>query len=375
MTKKQILRCTAFLLIAVSLMFPLCTLFEQGHGSNTDKTFHTYRELEEDTVDAVFIGTSGVGCYWIAPLAYEEYGMTVYPLSSDAMPSWLYTNMIDEALTYQDPELILLDIRPFTSSQPDREYMDTWARVILDSMDTFSLNRLRVAFKTMKTIHSVHEEAPRWDISYLFNFVKYHSRWSEEGYRISYHLDETVHHHNYAGFHLSADFTANVQPLEPFVYDDTAVGELAPLHEAALYELLDYIREMDLNVLFVDTPKVLTEVTMERTNRIYQILEEEGFDCVSYLTTSQDGSFSIDLDHKTDFFNANHVNYYGADKFTRAFAAYLDEQYDLPDRRDDASVQNYWDGLYDDIVTAMTEIEAQIAAEGQSEAANMPAGE
>lgn len=373
MTKKQVIRCIAFVLVVCAALLVLCDLFEQENGGNTDRCFNTYRALGKDTVDAVFIGTSGVACYWVSPLAYEEFGMTVYPLASDALPAWLYTSMIDEVLTYQSPELILLDIRPFTSGAVDREKMDANARFVLDAMDIFSLNRHKTAVKTMKTIHSVYEEAPEFDISYFLSFVKYHGKWTDAQYLVSYNLGQRMH--KYGGYRLDPDFSAVVREMTPTEYDPSLVKDLNPLCEQSLYEVLDYIREQDLKVLFVDTPKVLGS-KVGPTNRVFQILEEEGFDYLTYLDIPEDGSFPLEIDFKTDFFNEGHVNYYGAEKYTHALAVYLKEHYDLPDRRNDPRVQADWDGLYAKIQEDLKVIEADTAARGDSVAVGaMPAEE
>ena len=376
MTKTQILRCIAFFMIGCFILLMLCVVFEKTHGWIGDSIFHTYRDLEDDTVDAVFVGTSGVSCYWVSPLAYEEHGMTVYPLASDAMPSWLYTNVMDEALSYQNPDLFILDIRPFTSSTVDKFSMDASARNVLDAMKPFSSNHIRTAFKTMERIHSVNEDAPRLDISYLLSFVKYHSRWNEENFNFTHQTNFGLHHNPYGGLFLHSNMSARSADLTPHVYDDTVIEDLVPIHETALYEVLEYAREKNLNLLFVDTPKVITsDTTMGRINRVYQILEEEGFPCVTYLSAEEDSGFSIDLDCKSDFFNANHVNYYGADKFTRAFASYLDERYDLPDRRQETAVQMDWDGWYGNILEFMEDLEEYLANGGQTSSENIPIGE
>jgi len=361
MTKKQALRCIAFILAVCVMMVVLCDLFEQENGNWADRCFNTYRASNPDTIDAVFLGTSGVACYWVAPLAYEEFGMTVYPLAADAMPAWLYTKMLDEVLTYQNPELILLDIRPFTSEPVDADTMDARARCILDAMDLFSINRNKTAVKAMKTIHAAHPDAPQFDISYFLSFVKYHPKWVDGGHLLSYNLGQRMH--KYGGYRLDQDFIAVVSPQTPTDYDPNLVSDLTPLYEEALYEVMDYIRDKDLNVLFVDTPKVAGS-KMGASNRVYQILEEEGFDCLTYLAPPEDGAFPLDLDYSTDFYNSGHVNYYGAAKFTRALAAYLDTHYDLPDRRNDPAVQAQWDGLYEVMLEDLKEIEAETATRG-----------
>ena len=43
----------------------------------------------------------------------------------------------------------------------------------------------------------------------------------------------------------------------------------------------------------------------------------------------------MQLNFDTDFYNENHVNIFGADKYTDFLIAYLKEHYNLPDRRKD----------------------------------------
>lgn len=361
MTKKQFIRAVSFFLVLCTVLFILCDLFEQENGGNTDRCFNSYRALEEDTVDAVFIGTSGVSCYWISALAYEEYGMTVYPLASDALPAFLFISMIEEALAYQDPELFLLDIRPFTSAAVSREKLDANARFVLDAMEPFSPNRQKTALRIMRTMHETYEEAPEFDISYFLSFVKYHPKATDDAYRVAYNLGQRMH--KYGGYRLGSVSTV-VQEQPGVQYDPAAMEDLDPLCEQSLYELLDYIREKDLQVLFVDTPKVVGAKSGE-VNRVLRILEEEGFDCLTHVDPPADGSFPLEIDYAADFFDRGHVNYYGAEKYTRALATYLDARFDLPDRRKDSAAQRDWNGLYTLIQTDLAELEAEAASGDQ----------
>lgn len=346
MTKKEVIRMLAFLLVVCVMILALCELFEQENSETHDRRYCTYRNLEKNTVDAVYVGTSGVDRYWISAKAYEEYGMTVYPVSFNAMAGWLIPHMMDDLLEYQDPELILIDVRPFTQQNTETETMDVRGRRVIDSMDFFSPNRLRAALKIMEVIHTADEEQSRWDLSYIFPMIKYHSKWS-----MDYRFEDNMpgREHKYLGFYMSAKRSVRIIEQEVQPYRKDVIGELDPLSEEALYDLLAYIREKNLNVLFVDTPKFFVEQELPRTNRIYQILEQEGFDYLSFYTDGEDGPFTIDLDPKMDFYNSGHVNYYGAEKFTSVLAAYLDERFDFPDHRSDENVKKDWDGVYEHI--------------------------
>lgn len=355
MTKKEILRVIAFCLLVCVMLVLLCDLFEGCNNVYLDSRIATYATLEPDTVDAVYIGTSGVDRYWLAAKAYEEYGMTVYPLSSDALPSWLHREMLEYAFAYQKPELVLIDIRAF--SQTPNENMDAHAHFVLNALPFGSRVWFQSVLKTMDCMHRIDpEKHPRYDISYLLSFIRFHSKWEEENYSFADNIGDIKN--EYAGFFLSSSASTAREPMEPLQYDATALQDLDPMGLESLYEVLDYCREQGVQVLFVDSPQIMTETEMGRSNRLYQLLEDEGIDYLSCYTEDTANHFTIDVDLETDFYNPDHLNYYGAEKYTAHLAAYLDANYDLPDRRDDPAAQAYWDGVYDLIQTRIADYEA-----------------
>lgn len=382
MTKKQILRCIAFVVAVFMTIVLMCDLFEYENNKNFDKNAYTYRNLPENILDGVYIGTSGVDRYWIAAKAYEEYGLSIHASSYDALPAWLYTDIMDIALEKQTPKVVLLDIRAFYQDNTV-DLMDVRARRAIDAQPFFSLKRWEMAFKAVDKIHEqslveieqaklkaeqqtdptlpevvIPEERSKYDFSFAFPFIKFHSKWSDK-YSVYNNLGskEQV----YGGFYMSPQRTIRKEPHARVVYDENRYSELDPITEEALYEVIDYIKEKKLNVLFVDTPQFLDESEHGRANTVYKILEENGMD---YIHFYQNGSsdFTIDLDNTTEFYDESHVNYYGAVKFTDAFAKYLDEKYDLPDRRKDESAASYWDGKYKAVVDGVARYEQEKAA-------------
>ena len=347
MTKNQIIRCAAFSVIVCLLLVLMCELFENTNTSNYATRMYSYRNFNEDTVDAVMIGTSGIDRYWIAAKAYEDYGMTVYPLAIDSLPAWLYVDMVDYALKYQNPELIILDPRAFCQDN-EAERMDVRSRRVLDSMPRFSAQWFRTAFKSMEMIHAVDSSRPKFDISFLLSFIRFHPAWQDA--ELTYlwkHIGNRQH--KYGGFYMDSTLTTVVEVQAPYVYDAEGRAALNEMSEQALYDVVEHIRSKGVQVLVLDTPQFPKELEMKRLNTVRDKMEEMGVPFVSYYRPGEDGPFTLDLDPETDFYNAGHVNYYGAEKFTEVFAAYLDANYDLPDRRNDPQAQAHWDGVYDKI--------------------------
>ena len=358
MTKKQLFRCIAFVLLSAMMLVVLCDLFELNNTSNYDRRYTTFRKLEKNTVDAIYIGTSGVDRYWISPKAYDEYGMTVYPLAIDSMPTWLFQNVLEDAFKYQSPELVLIDARAFGQSNTDKTVMDTRARRVLDAMNMFSSARIKSGFKTMEVMHSTFgEEQARFDLSYLFSVAKYHDRWKEDSYKIKNNLGNKEH--EYAGFYITGN-SVHVEPMEVTPYNFDIYEPLDSLTEKSLYELLDFLEEKGVEVLFVDTPQLKDEIEVARGNTLYKILDEKGIDYIHFLSDDPSSLHVIDFDYNHDFYDAPHVNYYGAEKFTDYFAKYLDENYDLPDRRSDENVAKDWEGKYDEVLKEIAKREEKL---------------
>lgn len=339
MTKKQIIRTVAFLLVVSLLLLTLCDLFEY-ENSYISERIETYQDLPKNTVDAVMVGTSGIDRYWITPKAYEEYGITAYPLSSDGMPSWMIKVMLKEATKNQSPQLAIIDMRAFLITYKEGSHkFDAAARRVIDGLDFFSFTRFEAINTTLKLrMKTGDEEAERFDPSYFFSFVKYHSKWEEDGFSFS----ELENPESLSlGFLMHSGASVKRQGEDIRTVKTNEKMELDPICEEVLYDLLDYLKKQDYKVLFLDTPHCHSKTEAKRMNTMCDILESEGF---AYLVCDvEDGQYDL----KEDFYNDGHVNYYGAEKFTAWFGEYLSNSYDFPDRRLDEKCDEDWIGVYD----------------------------
>jgi len=302
------------------------------------------------------VGTSGTDRYWIASQAYEKYGMTVYPMSTNSMPVFLYLNLIEEVYTYQNPELLIIDIRPFTQENTDTNRMDAKARLLLDVMAPFSINRIKAAFSTMEAIKKAKPNKTSFDLSLFFSFIKFHSRWEEDSFRFERNLGDLEH--NYLGFYIGNKMIKQAKQ-NPTGYNPDNLVPLDPICEENLYKLFDYIKENDLKVLFFDSPQMRIDIDMGRANTVYSILDKEGYDYIHYYDGNDPDGITIDFNFDTDFYNNGHTNFYGATKFTEEFSSYLNENYDLPDRRNDEKVKEDWDGVQESLIAKFNEIEEE----------------
>lgn len=362
MTKKQIIRTVSFFLVLFFGVVLLCDLFALDNNATHNQRYSTFNSLNEDTVDAVMIGTSGIDRYWCSAKAYEDYGMTVYPLSYDSCPSWLVLDIMKEAMVRQNPKLFIIDVRVFVHDNHSYKNADSRARKVLDSMPFFSINRLSGAIRTMKAVNRIDKSAaPALDLSYIFSFIKYHGRWKEEGYSFKNSLGQVTN--RLMGFYMWNEVVIKREPIAPVGYDADYKEPLQEISSDALYEIIEYSKKHNIDIMFLDTPQTKLKLGEGRGNTIYDILDSEKIPYVHYFTESTESGISqeLNLDLNKDFYNRSHVNYYGAIKFTDVFAKYLNENYDFPDRREDEKAKEDWDGCFAGIVNIIKTLESKNA--------------
>ena len=339
MTKNQIMRMVAFLLVVSVLLVALCDLFEY-ENSHISERIETYQHLPKNTVDAVMVGTSGIDRYWITPKAYEEHGITAYPLSTDGMPAWMVKIMLKEAEKNQNFQLAVIDMRPFINTYKDSSpKFDAASRRVIDGLDFFSFTRYEAINTTLKLrMKAEVPDAERNDPSYFLSFIRYHSKWEDN----TFTFDEIKDPESLSlGFLMHATASIKRQGEDIKTVRSAEKMALDPICEESLYELLDYLKKQDYQVLFLDTPHCHSETEAKRMNTMCDILKEEGY---AYLVCDvEDGIYDL----RNDFYNDGHTNYYGAEKFTEWFGEYLSNSYDFPDRRADKKCDKDWVGVYD----------------------------
>ena len=338
MNKKQVLRTAIFLLLVFAILVLLSDLFKYKN-TYMSEAMADYKDQKSGTVDAVYLGSSAVNRYWIAAQAYEDYGMTVYPLSTDSQPPWLTLTMLQEALATQKPKLVIIDIRSFAmTKQNTLGRIERASRYLIDELPFFSPRRWSAINRSLTIMNRLDpENYPRIDVSYAFPFIRFHSKWDNEDFS----FDELVQKpSDILGFYLTKRNSLSHKKIELRSTEKEDV--LEPWSEEYLRELLQYLKDHKIDALFVNSPHEADDLSLARYNTMERIIEEEGFPYLSYVTAESiaEGIF----DGKTDFYNKGHVNYQGAMKFTKVLSAYLDEHYDLPDRRNDPDCEN-WNGV------------------------------
>ncbi len=341
MKRKEAKKGVVFLLCVILILFYINIIFSFPSGESADgskEKWNTFYAMEEDTLDAVYLGTSSVDRYWISPQAWEDTGMAVYPFAISSVSCVFLKPMMEEVLKTQDVKLFIIDIRTFTNDADD--ISDTRMRRVVDNMK-WSSTKLEAMEEGFEYASYGENDIDSGDLSWYIPFLKYHQRWNADlNLGDLFSIYPTTEYGGYAAYQPKV-FTSVPQKHPNMSTKERALEEESALE---LTELLSYCDTLDCEILFVDAPYIMTKEQREKSNTIAAIIEEAGYPLVEFNTERY--YKKLDLDFSCDYYDKKHVNYLGAVKYTRVFSQYLDKHYRLEEYQNSEDPE-YWSAAYD----------------------------
>ena len=302
-------KVSVFLLIIMASCLGLQQYVLRNVDHNSLRVEGFYQETP-GSLDAVFIGASDMYTSFIPGRAYEKYGFTSYLLASESITSDGVLTAVKEVVRTQNPQLVVVEANAFLYSDTKNDQNQAYIHKFFDNLP-FSLNKLDYIQKNVPV-------DDRWE--YIFPLIKYHGLWTEypeRFYMMASDLTLDMRGYNYLkGFRTTAQiFKSKTPSLNEQIYTEHDTLPLDPKLETQLRELMDYAKQNDVNLVFVRAPHYVTKSTydrVKRSNQMAHIVNEEGF---SYYTFESDAR-DIGIDDQHDFYNEEHMNVYGALKFT-----------------------------------------------------------
>lgn len=340
MKKQQAVKAVSFILLFL-IMFSLTSkvLIRCAEDENTlSRVYSMYHTERKNSWSETIIGASTVYNGWIAPIAWHENGIALYPSSWPNMPFCLVLNVIKDVQKRQNTDFFVVDIRSIRSLTEN--YRDQYVRYVLDSMP-MSLNRADAIERSLDVLEQLHGEGSVQDdkLSYYIPFFKYHSRWSD--------LEKS----DYVKFRSEMKgalqvpknaFASKKQKRGNLTEECTALNDLQAQY---LMELLDYAKENDLRMLFISMPVArFDKGEQEVQNEAFRIIESYGYPVLNFNT--EEMYAELELDFSTDYRDKRHLNSKGGKKFTVYLANYIKENFDLEDLRGREEYKD-WDKAYE----------------------------
>lgn len=332
-TGRRVLLCTfGFLLCAGLLFCYLNKVFSMGDADGNRQTFKAFYAEPAGSIDVMYLGTSASNRYFINPLAYNETGITCFTLATMGMPMFFVPDLIDEVAKTQDPQLYIIELRWV---QKDRDMItDAHIRRVTDNLKWSGIKKhaIDLAFDQMDGSKGMLGDISDKKIDYYIPILKYHDR-LQQGQMSPGDFKLTATKNRTKGYIMSKNTTKQVNQFPEELTDERA--PLSELAETALTATLDkcdaLTAQRDKQVMFVLSPFCCHEKQKQMFNTAMDMVRERGYPALDFNTPEMCDEVGLEFDK--DFYNSKHVNYIGAEKYTKYLTNYIAEHYDLTDHR------------------------------------------
>lgn len=325
MTKKQFLRAVVFLLLFALLFVPVNRLFSRPSQDYNYQMIRGFYEEPENSLDAVYVGSSNCFTFYNPLLGWKEWGIAVYDYACDAFPFEATSHIITEVRRTQPNALIIVNLNTLHDSNINM----AMTHYLVDNIP-MSPNRISL------TQHLA--EAAGWSFSdtleFHFPILRFHSRWSELEMSDFVFSPGKLKGAFTGGIYLgtSQDISGSYRTSpETAVPNDWMLG--------CVDQLLGYCDENSVNILFVTVPRAEsgTEV-VSQLNYLEDYITDRGYPVLNLI----DQTDAMGLDLTRDYYNNGHANIHGSLKYTRFLSRYLIENYGFTDKRGQEAYES-WD--------------------------------
>lgn len=332
-TVKKIIKGICFALVLGILFCSVQeTVKKPDHDIDSYKYMTGFYDIPNDTLDAVYIGSSIAYLFSCPSWAWNQYGVAMYPFASGGQPISAARYLIEEARKKQPDALYIINVPAYLSVGPTTDAVTNHLMCDYIPLSSEKFNLIQNAVYGEGGGISILDK-----LEYFFPLIRYHTRWSQllkEDFR-----------------KLEDDLKGNVYP--PFLevrndYSDACVESsrrepLTDAQEKCFRELFDYCTSNQVKCLFVISPIVVKDkLILARLNTFCDICQAEGFPVVNMMNDWR----AVGIDWEYDYLNETHVNIHGAIKTTDYLLKYLIAHYPFTDKRG-SKTYGEWDRAYE----------------------------
>ena len=304
--------------LAFLLVLALCyRLMDQVLKIKTDDmvSMVKLRQLPPDTVDVLLVGSSHIGMNIDNQQIYDEFGIPSFDLWVGMQPLWNSYYYLKEALRYQKPKVVMVDVFLAGTSA---EY----------SLNTVAMKNIQYLSMGVDKLKAALDSFPAWQdaVEAVWGMPFYHERYDElvqDDWNLQYGKDELS---------LSAPRQVEGVTTALKMLDYRSITNVTPLtekNERYLRKLIALCKQENIPLVLLASPFEATEEEASRFNTVAQIAAEEGIPFLNFLKTYDEEG----IDAASDFYDRGHLNNDGIAKFSHILGQYLADHYELRDCR------------------------------------------
>lgn len=309
--------CLGLLICWINGTFTAKYMYDQREPHT--ETYKGFYNMNRNTVDVLILGTSHAASGFNPQDFYDEQKLRTYNLASSAQPVWASYYWLEEALKYQKPSVLIFDCNYLFSNYNDEGAI----RKALDNM-RFGKTKLDAIDAAVK--YDTETEESR--ISYLFPFIRYHSRWTSLNEWDFTWVKGVEEPSLLKGFWFYPGI-ALYDGFEPLPVNDSS-GECEEFAETAgiyLEKISALCRQNQIQLILVKTPCHV--FTQARHNKVWEWADRNQIPFIDFNVQDiyRETGFEFGAGDMDDIGKSNaHANPSGARKMSRYLADYIAEQ-------------------------------------------------
>ncbi len=290
-----------------------------------------FRNLPENTLDVVAVGSSHMQYAFNPGVFYNETGYYAYVMGSACQPFSESYYMLKEVFQTQNPSVALIDV--FTlMSQSQICYADGMHYLAIDEMS--GQNRFDAASDA-----PMDEETVR---SYQFDLLMNHDNWKNMDLS---DLDSIIENAKPAeGYNPELGYVrqepVEVKATPVWQYEVTESLSLTDEQKQWIDRIIDLCKEENVTPIFVKTPYSIDQDNFNQLDAIFTYVQSKGVETINYLTKANEIGWYTDM-HGDDW----HNNSWGSEVITKDLSKYILENSLVQNHVDDET----WDTLISDM--------------------------
>lgn len=284
-------------------------------------------ELEQDSLDVVFAGSSHVFCSVSPEDIFESQGIAGYVLATSCQKVWQSYDYLKDMFQRQSPKVVVLDTFMCLDAGAQSEAFNR------EAIDPMKLSAIKLeAIKTAVDNNPDQEDF----LSYIFPVIRYHDRWeSLEESDFLWFLNDV--HSQTKGYIPRMAVTSAVFHEED--YENPSPAELNETCREYLLKIKALCEENHAEFILVKFPTCLWNGA--NALAMQNFADEAG---IRYLDFCADEKLrqAVNIDWSAETLDeGNHLNYDGSMKVTRFMGQYLQDHYDFTDKREDPRYKSW----------------------------------
>ena len=297
---------------------------EEWSSANTFKDFY---ELDKNTVDVLFMGSSHAVTALNPQVIYDRYGITSYNLSSMMQSMVVTYYWLKEALKYQSPKVVVLETY-MLHKYPHAEVNDLNSAegALRQAMDNMKLSPLK--WEAANAIEKI--DPTQSGLSYVLLNIRYHSRWTFLT-ESDFTEKEMINHGAIKGFSVCDGGIGDYNNLYVPFKDAEAMTTEAEDMFGASGEYLDKIVELcEKKGIRLVLTKIPSLEPMERYKSTKEYAEEHD---IPFYDFNEERLYN-EIGYNSAEDQLHHLNHTGAEKISDYFGNLLVTEYGVSLRVD-----------------------------------------